>query len=117
MIMRAWEDAGQRITKKRNWSRRRNWPGVACGQQHGARARRRGCASPGLPPEAGLVAGFLGAEGVFEADAAAVDDRQQQDQDVGGLSADVCDTAGWVLGVALPVADGAEQLADLPRPA
>jgi hypothetical protein len=50
-------------------------------------ARAAGEAS--LQPDVGLVAGFLGAEGVFKADATAVDDRHQQDQDIGGLIADV----------------------------
>src|SRR5271168_4509020 len=59
-----------------------------------------------LHPDAGFVAGFLDAEGVFEVDSAPVDDRHQQDQCIDGFVADVSDPASWILRLSLELADG-----------
>ncbi len=81
----------------------------ACGdQQRGDNATR----GAGLDPDAGLVAGLLGAERCLKVDIAAVDDRHQQDQRVYGLVAHVGDPARRILGLALQLADGAVELAD-----
>jgi hypothetical protein len=62
------------------------------------------CQAGRLCPDAGFVAGFLGAEGVFEVDVAPVHDRHQQDERVDGFVADVGGPAAGVLRVALELA-------------
>ena len=52
-----------------------------------------------LNPDAGFVAGFLSAEGIFEVDVAAVDDRHEEDERIDGFVAYVGDPAAGVLGL------------------
>ncbi len=59
-----------------------------------------------LYPDAGFVAGFLGAEGVLKVDSASVDDRHEQDQRIDGFIADVGCAAIRILGLSLEFADG-----------
>src|SRR5260370_15727993 len=78
-------------------SPRRTWRTVGWGSLH---------------PDARFVAGFLGAEGVFEVDPAPVDDRHQQDQCIDGFVAYVSGPASWILGLPLELADGPVELTD-----
>jgi hypothetical protein len=60
----------------------------------------------------GFVAGFFGAEGVFEVDSAPVDDRHEQDEGVDGFVADIGDPSAGILGMSLQLTDGPIELAD-----